>query len=272
MFEVSEDRAAAYQKYFLRLMAKFERGMSVRFYPILQQTYEEVGELFKHGHHDFPAAYERHTSRVRIQLEKEYRNLLAYFGTFAFDQFKKAYSKGVRIPEKKGMEDIYWQDVSHWAKFTALKKAADISKTTKGLINLLIRRGMRDGLSNDDIVKEIIEKRKTFNKVRAVRIVRTETHSAVNKATDASVKSTGYKHIRIWRAALDDRVRGADPRDIANHLAANGQKRDLDVAFDIKYGASVDKLMYPGDPTARAAQTVNCRCVLTYTTQRARIE
>lgn len=268
MFNVSDSNAAKYQQFLLRLMGKFERGMQTRFFPILQQAYDEAGNLLEHGQTDFSTMIEKHRVSVLDRLQKEYNNLLAYFGTFTFDQFKKEYQKSLVAPKIKGMEEIYWQDVKEWAKVSALSRARNISKTTNSLIQILIRNGMREGLSNNDIVKKLKEERKTFNKVRAIRIVRTETHAAANKAINSAVKSTGYKHERVWLATLDDRVRGADPKDKANHLRANGQKRDMDVPFDIPYGGMTDKLEYPGDPKARPAQTANCRCVLKYMTKK----
>ena len=254
MFNVSDDNAAKYQKYLLRLMGKFERSMVQRVYPVIQSTYEEASKLVEHGQTDFSIVIEKHRQAMQKQLQKEYDNLLAYFGTFTFDQFKKAYQKRIVVPKTKSMEDIYWQNIKQWSQMSVLYKSREISKTTNKLIQSLIRNGMQNGLSNAEIVDELMDKRKTFNKVRAIRIVRTETHSAANKAIDEAVRSTGYTHDRIWRATLDDRVRGANPKDRFNHLKANGQKRDLNTPFDV----SGDKLNFPGDPKGRAGNVVNC--------------
>ena len=253
MFNVSDNNAHKYQKNLIRLFARFENSSATRIYPILQKTYESAADLFEHGN-DFTMAVAAQRKALQVQLEKEYRNVVAYFGTFTFEQFKKEYKKGTSPSFTKGMEDIYWQNIKKWYQISALNKSRQISKTTGKLIQLLIRRGMQNGLSNADIVKELKEKRKTFNKVRAVRIVRTETHSAANKAINTAVESTGYQHDRIWQATLDDRVRGADPRDYFNHLKANGQKRDMQTPFDV----SGEKLDFPGDPKGSAGNIVNC--------------
>jgi uncharacterized protein with gpF-like domain len=130
------------------------------------------------------------------------------------------------------------------------------------MLKLDLQRGLREGLSNNDIAKMIRAKDETINKVRAIRIARTETHTAANTAVNESVKSTGYKHEREWVSARDERVRGLDPFDQFNHWKANGQRRDMETPFDV----SGEKLDYPGDPKGSAGNIINCRCVLTFFT------
>lgn len=97
-------------------------------------------------------------------------------------------------------------------------------------------------------------------RLRAQTIARTETIRALSQAREASLRQvleqTGMpvdRVIRTWNATLDDRTRDT-------HRNLDGQQRPLNEAFDSASGA---KLMYPGDPTAPAAETINCRCVLT---------
>ena len=269
MFNVrSQTEAARYQRYFLRLMESFERKLRPNWFSLLQDVFAKAATNIEHSDHDMNAVIKQHRIDVHKRLSLDYRNILAYFGSFTFDQFNKIYKKSIKAPNVKGMEEVYWDSVQQWSKSSALKKSLLISDNTKQLIHGIVRRGMRDGLSNADLVKQLREGKKDFNKVRATRIVRTETHSAANKATEAGVRSTGYPHDKVWRATLDDRVRGLGLKDRYNHIRANGQKRTLEEDFDV----SGQKLSFPGDPKGSAGNIVNCRCVLTYETKRGNVD
>ena len=268
MFDIKSDIAATkYQRYLLRLMEVFERRMRPTYFSLLQKTFSKAADNLEHGNPNILPIINEHQKELRQKLNKDYLNILAYFGTFTFDQFKKTYEKSIQIPEKKSMEDAYWEEVKKWANMSALSKSKMISDTTKKMIHFVIQRGMEEGLSNQDLIKQLRTGKEPLNRVRAARIVRTETHGAANKATHSAVKSTGYSQKKIWRATLDDRVRGARSKDRFNHLYANKQVQSMNDFFIV----SRQKLMYPGDHSlgASAGNVVNCRCVLTYRTLRS---
>ena len=94
---------------------------------------------------------------------------------------------------------------------------------------------------------------------RAEVIARTEALRAVNQGTAALYSQAVLDGVldpnnmqRIWNTAGDERVRGS-------HRPMNGQTRGMDEAFTSGNGYS---LMYPGDPSAPAEETINCRCVV----------
>lgn len=89
---------------------------------------------------------------------------------------------------------------------------------------------------------------------RAQRIAMTEATRAFNAGTLAAAQAmTGPDRplVKQWLTRNDARVRDA-------HRETNGQLRLLDEAFDV----SGTPMLYPGDPTAPAALTVNCRCIM----------
>lgn len=90
--------------------------------------------------------------------------------------------------------------------------------------------------------------------VRAERIARTESTRAWNAGTLAAAQAlTGPDRplVKQWLTRNDERVRVA-------HRDANGQLQLLDEPFDV--GGT--PMMYPGDPTAPADLTVQCRCIM----------
>lgn len=97
--------------------------------------------------------------------------------------------------------------------------------------------------------------------LRGEMISRTETLTSLNAA-----RQEAYRQLvesgrvaesairRVWRSAGDFRVRHT-------HRALNGDTAGLNEAFISESGA---RLMFPGDPSAPAGETIGCRCQLFY--------
>ncbi len=89
---------------------------------------------------------------------------------------------------------------------------------------------------------------------RAQRIAMTEATRAFNAGTLAAAQAmTGPDRplVKQWITRHDARVRDA-------HRDTNGQLQLLDDPFDV----DGTPMLYPGDPSAPAALTVNCRCIM----------
>ena len=91
---------------------------------------------------------------------------------------------------------------------------------------------------------------------RASLIARTEVHrtaSWANEQTAIQMNIAGT--IKEWVSVQDDRTR-------ITHSFADGQQRDINDKFEV--GGTL--LKYPGDPAGGPEETINCRCVVVYTT------
>ena len=112
-------------------------------------------------------------------------------------------------------------------------------------------------LDADTIAKLSTNYSNRLLQLRGETIARTETIGAVNaaqqvafeSAVDAgTVKRQDIK--KIWQTAMDARVRDS-------HAAMQGEKVGIDERFS-------NGLLYPAEPSGDAAETINCRCVVTY--------
>lgn len=89
---------------------------------------------------------------------------------------------------------------------------------------------------------------------RAERIAMTEATRAFNAGTMAAAAAlTGPDRplVKQWITRRDEKVRQA-------HRDTNGQLQLLDDPFDV----AGTPMQYPGDPTAPADLTINCRCIM----------
>lgn len=137
------------------------------------------------------------------------------------------------------------------------------SKVSKGLYNALgvdvgnlkksisqeISRGIASALSYSDIARNISNKAKAPMS-RAKTIARTEGHRIQQKSSaDAAneARARGADLVKVWDAVLDGKTR-------PSHRRVDGEIRELDEKFS-------NGLKYPGDPSGRAGEVVNCRCI-----------
>ena len=95
--------------------------------------------------------------------------------------------------------------------------------------------------------------------LRSETIARTESLRIIGEARQSSLEQVLEQAdlpresvTRTWRATQDERTRDT-------HASMSGQRRGLDEPFMSPSGA---RLLYPGDRSAPAAETINCRCTV----------
>lgn len=136
--------------------------------------------------------------------------------------------------------------------YTAMgKDITDLKKKITGEIS----RGLSSGMMYQEITRNIASWAR-IPKNNAARIARTEAHRIQCKAAmDAQykAKAKGADVVKQWDSSLDKRTRDS-------HVKVDGEVRELDEKFS-------NGLEYPGDPSGRPEEVINCRCALL---QRAR--
>ena len=88
---------------------------------------------------------------------------------------------------------------------------------------------------------------------RAQTIVQTELPRAFSAATDIRLRQASAELPELEKEWVS--VLGPSTRD--SHAAAHGQRRPVKEPFSV----GGHRLMYPRDPTAPAAEVINCQCV-----------
>ena len=124
-----------------------------------------------------------------------------------------------------------------------------------------VRDAIQSGLDDGEGVAEIarrIRKASSLTPHRAAVIARTETHQAATyaaaSAADKAQEELGVRLLKVWLPTLDSRTR-PDHAAMASHPAVPLEEKFL------VGGVPMDR---PGDPSAPAAMTVNCRCGLAF--------
>ena len=164
------------------------------------------------------------------------------------------------VQGRKTKGDPWMRLLLDWISRNAGVKIKQIESTTLDLIRWQLSEGMEAGESVPQISRRIGELYGRNVSARSMVIARTEVIGASNAASYMGAKSTGLKLNKQWLATRDSRTR-------ETHAEADGQEVGMDEPFVI----GGERLMWPGDTSlgASGAQTVNCRCTITYTRVRA---
>jgi hypothetical protein len=116
--------------------------------------------------------------------------------------------------------------------------------------------------SGDTLPQSLIDNAVTRYQARAERyrgetIARTESISALRSGQNESIRQAvevgeldTQDVTKVWDATGDSRTR-------LTHIQADGQRR----AFDEPFNVGGSDLMYPGDPSGPASETIQCRCI-----------
>lgn len=138
---------------------------------------------------------------------------------------------------------------------------ANIQATTNAQIRRIIALGIESGASAEVIAGQIRQQFDVIKGARAATIARTEMAAALNHGALETAKETQIRSqeeiLKTWITILDGNCRD-------DHCNAHGQTRNIDDLFAV--GGSM--MTRPHDPTAPAAQVINCRCTLAFSKRR----
>lgn len=194
-------------------------------------------------------AINEHQSRIEVLLKRIWNASIVALASRVADA---AQSKG-RVLNRKNDDDRFELFVSEYLQQFGGLKIVQISDTTQTQIIEQVEIGRREGLGQQEIAQKILGNVAGIARLRANVIARTETHTSGNFGSLKQAEDSGLNMMREWVASSGARTR-------QTHSRADGQIVALNQAFEI--GGS--SLMYPGDPSGPAKETVNCRCAVAY--------
>jgi len=201
-------------------------------------------------------------------LKQTIYSLHIAMGTQMAESSYKGLKKGLKsnLPnEHKGYFSDLWQSVIvRYLDYKGLAQLIkDITDTTKQQIQRYLKKGIEEGLT----LKETIKNLKTagITDYRAELIARTETAKAANTGSVVGAISTGLRTNKIWISTLDNRTR-IIPRDKNDHYHMYGIQVPIDSKFEVPSldNMGFEYMDYPGDFHASAGNVCNCRCTIGY--------
>jgi uncharacterized protein YqgV (UPF0045/DUF77 family) len=168
-------------------------------------------------------------------------------------------TKDLKKQERKGFGfNAEWVQfiINYLQKHFIEKITFAVNTTLRNFLLDVLNKSIAEGMGIDETVRLL--EGSGFSDMQAARIVRTEVNRAANAGTLAAGDTYDYQMQKTWIAVHDNRTRGVDPKDHASHIGLDKTTIDFeDVFVDPRNG---DTLTAPGDPSASAESTINCRC------------
>jgi uncharacterized protein with gpF-like domain len=192
-------------------------------------------------------------------LLKIYRELYSDIGM----RFAKWYANNYQKYLTKNLDptqlDIWQNSFASFGSAVGAQRVTLVSGTAKNNLIRITQQLMSDpefmtlgAVERGRILKNQFN---TYSQFQSERLVRTEATAAANFATMESATTIFPKEQmqKEWIASFDDRTR-------SSHSEADGQIVMANDTFFV--GGS--QMMFPGDPSAPAAEVINCRCSIAY--------
>lgn len=201
-----------------------------------------------------------------IAYEKCYREIGVKNARFT-DKFIREVAREQEQKERFRSEYFDRLMIEYFAKWGALR-VSEVDQTTIEYIQLVLEEGRQKGMSNselaDYLVKEIGDP--AYSRRRALVIARTESSNAANYGAYMAGQNSDYETEKIWIGAEDSRER-------LSHFEKNGERMAITMPYTVnRYkggkGKEIlvgqDLMLHPSDPTASAANVIQCRCTIAY--------
>jgi HK97 family phage portal protein len=183
----------------------------------------------------------------------------------AVDLYEETVAAGLaRLAAAFGVAfDVSAEWVQEFVEARANQLAGQVTATTYEAIQAALNEGVAAGEGVDEIAARVRTVFAQANENRAATIARTEVVSAYNGAASlgAATLPADVVAAQEWIATRDGRTRSA-------HASVDGQVVPIGAAFEV----GGDTLAYPGDPSGRAKNTVNCRCTVAFLTPEEAVE
>ena len=254
--EIARRNAVLQRRYELNYFPKVKRA--------LDGTISSLIAVIESGGLDAGSKYlseKTDTGTLPDVIEDLYLKVGLRFARMQHSEFlrEKRQSKGF------GFNEVWIEFIKNYLyRFLLDKITYEVGEYTRKVLLKTLETAYNEGWGVDETVRAL--KDLPLSRTQAARIVRTETTRASNTGTMAAGSTFEFEQQKEWIAAMDMRTRGTDPEDHANHRKLDGTVIDYDAAFiDPRNG---DKLLFPGDPKASAASTINCRCTIAITAKR----
>jgi HK97 family phage portal protein len=208
-------------------------------------------------------AADAHFKQIRKTIAKHIKFALQDFGRPILNEGKSFSPIGETKANLK-----FDHFVESYAARQSGKAVTEVAGTTAKQVRKIVSEWTAEALKEGDSTVELADylsmEMEGLSKSRAMLIARTETTAASTNGALEAVKTLQVPGMtKEWVTAKDSRVRN-DPGE-ADHDAMDGVIVPVDEKFTVPPDASMD---CPGDSAGGPSQVCNCRCVLTFKTNR----
>lgn len=186
-------------------------------------------------------------------LEKIYAKVGVSAATFSYDWIRNSVPKSRKDFILDFFNPEWFTQMVEYFRLIGGNKVTGIDQTTIEKIKNVLEDILSQNLSRREQAKLFEETLNdpAFNRARSLVIARTESTTAANYGINMGAESSDYEVEKFWINTKDKRTR-------RTHLLMTQDP----IAINQPFLVGGVPMMYPGDPSAPAAEVVNCRCVM----------
>nr|DAN59855.1 MAG TPA: minor head component F [Caudoviricetes sp.]DAW71977.1 MAG TPA: minor head component F [Caudoviricetes sp.] len=237
----------------IKALKALERRLSARNKKIIEKIFIELRDKIIE---DNSKKYD-----VKMIINIDYEWLLkkfkkglevVYLYTFeeTFKGFQNIYKKTIKSKTIKGIRDYFLKD---WNIKNAGKQATKMTATTKNILNKIITTGQEEGLSHNEVVKELVKNINGMTEQRASTIARTETSKSINTTSYETAKNVMKE--KCWIHV------GGKKTYRPHHKAISNKWVDIDYKWKLKDGVEAE---YPHQDSLPVSEVVRCSCLIIF--------
>lgn len=219
---------------------------------LIAQLEPVIAEIARSGAVNAEAAADLiNEGRVQEAFEIVYGDVGTEFAKKQFSQIAQQQADDMQHMFRSFMETYVNENAGY--RVTAITGTS--KDYARGIISKVVADASDVGTDKLGIMieKELKKAGGRISTWRARVIARTEVVTASNIGQQAGAEAVGMPMRKTWLATMDNRVRD-------RHALMNGESVGLNEDFIV----GGEMMRTPGDARASAANTVNCRCALTY--------
>lgn len=170
--------------------------------------------------------------------------------------WKQTYDAGTKLAmQAYSIRGVDRPELLSHAKLRGGQRIRHVTQTTKNNIARIVFNGIEAGISQEKMADEILQEYEIESKSRARLIADQETITTLETGHYDMMATSGAVS-KTWHHRLQKNPRdGSDGGP--NHVAMDGETVPIDGRFS-------NGLRYPCDPEGPAAETIKCRCYVTY--------
>lgn len=170
--------------------------------------------------------------------------------------WKQTYDAGTKLAmQAYSIRGVDRPELLSHAKLRGGQRIRHVTQTTKNNIARIVSNGIEAGISREKMADEILQEYEIQSKSRARLIADQETITTLETGHYDMMATSGATS-KTWHHRPQKHPR--DGKDGGpNHVAMDGETVPIDGRFS-------NGLRFPCDPEGPAAETIKCRCYVTY--------
>lgn len=234
-----------------------------RIHSALKQQAKPVIEALERGQ-SISAGMAVLESIPKKPISKAFQDLYSKVGAYFASEVYQSFKGYVPNMQTKQEESDFMRFMREWIQVNGALRVQAITGTTRRRLKIYLEQAIEDGLGIEEAARLLSEQQGIVGVQRARVIARTEIISASNRGSLHGAQQTNLNLNKEWISTRDGRTRTFADGDKFDHYQADGQIVALDEPFVVKGMEGDGYLMFPGDPTGRPANVIQCRCTQGY--------